>query len=98
MSSVLSILQRPLITERATNLRALCNQYVFRVAPGATKGDIKQAVEKLFKVDVVSVNTLRVPGKFRRMGAARGAHRPDWKKAFVTLKAGQEIRVGEEIK
>ena len=98
MDSLLNIIQKPLITERATTLKALSNQYVFRVASGATKGDIKIALEKLFKVDVLSVNTMRVHGKFRRMGSSRGACRPDWKKAIVTLKAGQEIRAGEEIK
>lgn len=98
MSSPLSIIQRPLITERATNLRADANQYVFRVSSSASKGDIKAAVEQIFKVKVTGVNTMNVRGKFRRMGAGRGAHRPDWKKAIVTLKAGQEIRVGEEAK
>jgi large subunit ribosomal protein L23 len=98
MDSPLGVLQRPLITERATNLRAAANQYVFRVASGATKSDIKSAVEQLFKVQVLSVNTMRVHGKFRRMGQGRGAYRADWKKAIVSLKQGQEIRVGEELK
>lgn len=98
MNSFLSVIQKPLITERATNLKALSNQYVFRVATGATKSDIKAAVEQLFKVTVLSVNTMRVHGKFRRLGSARGAYRPDWKKAIVALKAGQEIRPGEESK
>ena len=98
MNSALSIIQRPLVTERATNLKALSNQYVFKVASGATKNDIKAAIEQLFKVDVLSVNTMRVHGKFRRMGASRGAYRPDWKKAIVSLRAGQEIRAGEEVK
>ena len=98
MNSALSIIQRPLITERATNLKALCNQYVFRVASGSSKSDIKAAVEQLFKVQVLSVNTMRVQGKFRRLGAARGAYRADWKKAIVSLKPGQEIRLGEESK
>ena len=98
MENLLNIIQKPLITERATALKALSNQYVFRVASGASKSDIKAALEKLFKVDVLSVNTMRVHGKFRRMGSSRGAYRADWKKAIVTLKAGQEIRAGEEIK
>jgi large subunit ribosomal protein L23 len=98
MSSPLSIIQRPLITERATNLKAIANQYVFRVASGATKRDIKSAVEQLFKVQVLSVNTMRVHGKFRRMGTGHGAYRADWKKAIVALKPGQEIRAGEEMK
>ena len=97
-NSAWTILQRPMITERATNLKALLNQYVFRVASGATKTDIKNAVEQLFKVDVLRVRTMRVPGKFRRLGGAKGAHRPDWKKAIVRLKPGQEIRGGEEAK
>jgi large subunit ribosomal protein L23 len=98
MNSFLNIIQKPLITERATSLKALSNQYVFRVASGATKHDIKVALQQLFKVEVLSVNTMRVHGKFRRMGSSRGAHRPDWKKAIVALKAGQEIRAGEEMK
>ncbi len=98
MDNSFAVLQKPLITERATNLRADHNQYVFRVASGATKRDIKLAIEQLFKVDVLSVNTTKVHGKFRRMGGGRGAHRADWKKAFVALKKGQEIRVGEESK
>ncbi len=98
MSSLFSIIQRPLITERATNLRADANQYVFRVASNSTKRDIKLAVEQIFKVQVLSVNTMNVRGKFRRMGSARGAYRTDWKKAIVALKAGQEIRIGEESK
>ena len=98
MDSYFNIIQKPLITERATALKALSNQYVFRVATGATKQDIKTAIQQLFKVTVLSVNTMRVHGKFRRMGSSRGAYRPDWKKAIVTLKAGQEIRPGEETK
>jgi len=98
MNSPLSIVQRPLITERATNLKALANQYVFRVASGASKRDIKLAIEQLFKVQVLSVNTMNVHGKFRRLGGSRGAYRADWKKAIVALKAGQEIRPGEETK
>ena len=98
MNTFLNIIQKPLITECATSLKALSNQYVFRVAMGATKSDIKAGIEHLFKVKVLSVNTMHVHGKFRRMGSSRGAYRPDWKKAIVTLKAGQEIRAGEETK
>jgi len=96
MNQWITILKRPLITERATNLKAQANQYVFSVAPQASKRDIKVAVEKFFKVKVIGVNTLRVRGKFRRMGNAPGAHRPEWKKAIVTLPAGQEIKFMEE--
>jgi large subunit ribosomal protein L23 len=96
MDNIFQIIQRPLVTERATNLKALSNQYVFRVSPHASKGDIKRAVEQLFKVKVVGVNTLNATGKYRRMGNAPGSHRPDWKKAFVTLAKGQEIKILEE--
>ena len=98
MNSALTIIQKALITERATSLKALANQYVFRVASGASKRDIKLAIEQLFKVQVLSVNTMHVRGKFRRLGGARGAYRSDWKKAIIALKPGQEIRVGEETK
>jgi large subunit ribosomal protein L23 len=96
MSHFLQIIKKALITERATNLRADANQFVFRVAMGACKGDIKRAVEDLFKVDVRKVRTMRVQGKFRRAGNSAGAYRPDWKKAIVSLKAGQEIKTVEE--
>jgi large subunit ribosomal protein L23 len=96
MENLFSIIKRPLVTERATNLKAKANQYVFRVAPKASKGDIKHAVEQLFKVKVLGVNTMRVGGKFRRMGNAPGSHRPDWKKAIVSVQQGQEIKILEE--
>lgn len=92
----MQLIKRPLITERATHLRADANQYVFEVAPDANKRDIKLAVEQLFKVKVLKVRTMKVGGKFRRMGASRGAYRADWKKAIVRLQAGQEIKVLEE--
>ena len=96
MENIFQIIQRPVVTERATNLRESANQYVFRVALAATKGDIKSAIEKLFKVKVVNINTMHVRGKFRRMGNAPGARRSDWKKAIVTLQKGQEIRALED--
>jgi large subunit ribosomal protein L23 len=96
MENLLHIIKKPLITERATNLKALHNQYVFKVAPNSSKGDIKRAVEDLFKVKVTSVRTMKVHGKFRRMGNSAGAYRPDWKKAIVSLQAGQEIKILEE--
>lgn len=96
MKSVFEIIERPVITERATQLKADGNQYVFRVAPSASKGDIRWAIEKLFKVNVTRVNTMQVSGKFRRMGAAPGAYRPRWKKAIVSVQKGQEIKILEE--
>jgi large subunit ribosomal protein L23 len=96
MNQLFRLIKRPLVTERATNLRAQSNQYVFRVAPEASKGDIRRAVEGLFKVDVTGVRTMNVRGKFRRVGNAAGAYRPAWKKAFVSVKSGQEIKTLDE--
>lgn len=96
MNNLLQVIKKPLVTERATNLKAWVNQYVFHVATNASKGDIKRAVEDLFKVEVTRVRTMRVHGKFRRMGNSPGAHKPDWKKAIVSIKSGQEIKILEE--
>ena len=95
MNSIFEVIERPLITERATQLKS-ANQYVFRVAASANKQEIRSAVEQLFKVKVTGINTLHVRGKFRRMGAARGAYRPGWKKAIVTVQKGQEIKILDE--
>ena len=96
MDNLFQIIKKPLVTERATNLKAQVNQYVFRVARQATKHDIRRAVQELFKVKVLGVNTIHVRGKFRRTGNSRGSYRPDWKKAIVTIQTGQEIKTLEE--
>lgn len=83
------ILKRPVITERAT-ARMEEGKYTFEVDPAATKIDIKNAVEEIFKVEVTRVATLRVPGKTKRVGRYVGRTSP-WKKAIVTLKKGQRI-------
>ena len=71
------------------------NRYVFEVLPGANKVQIKEAVEALFKVHVQRVRTMIMPGKFRRFGRG-GGQRPDWKKAIVTLPAGEKIDLAEK--
>jgi large subunit ribosomal protein L23 len=81
----------PVITEKAT-LVAEENKIIFRVPLTATKDEIKQAVENLFKVDVTKVNTIRMKGKTKRFRGIVG-RRPDWKKAIVTLKDGQSVDV-----
>lgn len=86
---------RPVMTERSTILREKFNQYVFEVALDSAKGDIKRAVEELFKVKVESVRTARLRGKFRRFGRG-GGYRSDWKKAVVTLKQGDSIDLVEQ--
>jgi len=85
------IIRRPImLTEKANVLREKNNQVVFEVARTANKVQIKDAVQKLFKVNVTSVNTMVMRGKERRMG--RGyARTQNWKKAIVTLKAGDSI-------
>ena len=85
------IIRRPIIlTEKATLLREKHNQVIFEVARGANKVQIRDAVQRLFKVDVTDVNTMLMRGKDRRMGRGRGKMQ-NWKKAIVTLKAGDSI-------
>ena len=85
------VIVSPVITEKATNLTEQ-NKVVFRVAPKATKPQIKEAVEKLFDVKVVGVNTLVTKGKKKIFRGLRG-QRSDVKKAIVTLAEGETIDV-----
>jgi len=85
------IVQAPVITEKATNVSEH-NQVIFRVALSATKREVKAAVEGLFNVKVISVNTIRVMGKVKRFRGRLG-RRADYKKAVVTLGEGQRIDV-----
>ena len=87
------ILRRPLITEKYTALQAY-GKYAFEVAGEASKPQIKQAVEKAFKVEVTAVNVMTVPGKRRRLGRRQLPAHP-WKKAIVTLKSGDKIELFE---
>ncbi len=85
------IIRRPIIlTEKATLLREKHNQVVFEVARDANKVQIRDAVQRLFKVNVTGVNTMLMRGKERRMGRGR-AKMQNWKKAIVTLKEGDSI-------
>ncbi|HZR07931.1 MAG TPA: 50S ribosomal protein L23 [Myxococcales bacterium] len=83
------VLVRPVITEKSTRLTGL-NKYVFEVHRDANKMEIKRAVEEVFKVNVTSVRTLWTQPKARRFGRHLGTTKP-WKKAIVTLAAGQRI-------
>lgn len=87
---LLQVLLAPQISEKATLVADKNDQVIFRVAPDATKPEIKAAVELLFKVKVESVQVLNVKGKARRVGRIQG-QRQGWKKAFVSLESGQEI-------
>lgn len=89
------ILRRPLITEKYTAFQAQ-GKYVFEVAREAGKPQIKQAVEKAFKVEVTAVNVMTVPGKRRRFGGRQLPAHP-WKKAIVTLKPGDKIELFEGV-
>jgi large subunit ribosomal protein L23 len=90
------VIIRPLaLTEKATRLKADYNQVVFEVARDANKIQIREALERLFKVKVLSVNTLVQRGKVKRVGR-RELKRPNWKKAIVTLRKGDNIEFFSE--
>jgi large subunit ribosomal protein L23 len=84
------VIRRPLITEKTTLLREDGRTLVFEVAPGATKIDIKRAVEKLLGAKVEGVRTALAHGKVKRQGRFVG-QRSDWKKAYVKLREGEKI-------
>ncbi len=90
MKSPYQIIRRPVITEKGLGVKETEGTLVFQVAPGASKTEIKQAVQAIFKVKVDSVRTANFPGKERRRGKFAGC-RPDWKKAYVRLKAGEKM-------
>ena len=89
------VLRRPLITEKSTELQAQ-NKYAFEIAEGANKPMIKQAVEKAFRVTVTGVNVVTMKGKARRVGRQIIQTRP-WKKAIVTIQAGDKIEFFEGV-
>ncbi|MDE3105663.1 MAG: 50S ribosomal protein L23 [Acidobacteriota bacterium] len=90
MPTLYTVIRRPLITEKGLGVKETQNTLVFEVAPDATKTEVKQAVESLFKVKVQGVRTASVEGKLRRRGRYAG-YRPDWKKAYVRLKDGEKM-------
>ena len=109
MRSAQSVIKRPLLTEKTARLRetggaasaaaegdTYAQKVVFEVAKDANKVEVRRAVESLFKVTVTDVRTLIVRGKEKRVGRFSG-RRPSWKKAFVTLKAGDNIEFFEGV-
>ena len=90
MPTLYTVIRRPLITEKGMGLKETQNTLVFEVDQKATKTEVKQAVEALFKVKVSEVRTSTVEGKERRRGKFAG-YRPDWKKAYVRLKEGEKM-------
>ena len=90
MKSHYQIIRRPVITEKGLAVKETQGTLVFQVAPTATKTEIKEAVQAIFKVKVDWVRTANFPGKERRRGRFAG-YRPDWKKAYVRLKSGEKM-------
>ena len=91
-----TIVRRAMISEKGTRLREKQNGYLFEVSRDANKIEIKRAIEAIFNVKVDSVRTIRVHGKPKRQGRFAG-HRPDWKKALVTLAKGHAIELFEQV-
>jgi large subunit ribosomal protein L23 len=79
------------LTEKGTRQNESYNQYTVVADRRANKTQIRQAVQELFKVKVIKINTLNVRGKFRRQRTAQAGQAPNWKKAIVTLKEGEKI-------
>jgi large subunit ribosomal protein L23 len=94
MKSPFDVIRRPLITEKANLDKERRNAYHFEVPLTVDSQEIKEAVETVFKVTVLDVRTLVVRGKEKRLGRYIGK-RPNWKKAIVTLKAGEKIDIFE---
>ena len=95
MKNLRDVLIRPMVTEKTSNAMQ-DNKYTFVVPLTANKVEIRQAVESIFKVKVLDVNTTRVMGKIKRMGKNQGK-RPDYKKAIVRIAAGQRIEFFEGV-
>lgn len=91
-----SVVISPLVTEKGTIVGEKSNQVVFRTRPGASKDQIRSVIEDLFKVTVVKIRTANFLGKERRRGRTIG-RRPNWKKAYVTLKEGDRIEIFEGL-
>lgn len=87
---MLKVLIAPHISEKSSMVAEQANQVIFKVATDATKPEVKKAVEKIFNVEVNAVRMTNMKGKSKRFGQRLG-RRNDWKKAYVTLKAGQDI-------
>ena len=92
---LMMVLLAPVVSEKATFIADKHEQVIFRVAPSATKPEVKAAVEMMFKVQVESVQIANVKGKQKRFGTHLGRRR-NWKKAYVSLKPGQEINFAAE--
>jgi len=93
--NLLDTIVSPVITEKATTLSEF-NKMVFRVHKGANKNSIKKSIEKIFKVNVIKINTINLKGKTKLVKGKKSS-RPGYKKAIVTLKKGQSIDLATGI-
>jgi len=91
MKDIYQVINKALLTEKGTRLSEEENKYIFSVNPDANKAEIKQAVEELFKVKVVAVNTMNRQGKKKRQRTASAGKTAAWKRAIVTLAEGNNI-------
>ncbi len=91
-----TVIVAPVVTEKGTMVSEKSNQVVFRVRPDVAKHQVRAAIEEMFKVTVVKIRTANFMGKERRHGRLVG-RRPDWKKAYVTLKEGDRIEIFEGV-
>ena len=92
---LMTVLLAPVVSEKSTFVADKYEQVIFRVLQNATKPEVKAAVELMFKVNVESVQIANVKGKKKRFGTHMGRRR-NWKKAYVSLKPGQEINFAQE--
>ena len=90
MKAYHQLIKGPIITEKTHSLKEAGNKLTLKVAVKANKIEIRKAIEALFKVKVVAVNTMQMMGKKKRLGKSEGS-RPNWKKAIVTLAPGEKI-------
>lgn len=90
MRSIYDVIKRPVISEKGTGLTELANRYVFEVDARANKSEIRDAVQRIFNVQVRKVRTMMMHGKFKRAGQIY-KKRPNWKKAIVSVAEGQKI-------
>jgi len=100
MTSIYDVLRRPILTEKSSHQYAKLNQYVFEVAKNANKSMIKEAVEAIFDVKVIRVNTMIMPAKRSRRAMSRRVliRKSAYKKAVVTLAPGDTIAVFEGVR
>ncbi len=96
MKDPYTIIERPMVTEKSS-MAAEQGKYTFKVNPEANKIEIREAIEQIYPVHVTKVNTVTVRGKSYRLGRVKTRKRPDWKKAIVTLRAGERIEIFEGV-